>query len=87
MREDLLWLTMVEEMRTDGYMAGWEVRLFCGGRSHFVSEREAAPLGETGENGQERVVLWSAFKGRGQLLLGFVRKDRRVRKGKAFAGG
>ncbi|KAJ6862706.1 hypothetical protein NC652_039541 [Populus alba x Populus x berolinensis] len=50
--------------------------LFYGGRSRFVSEREAAPLGKTRESGQERVVLWSTFKGRGQLLLGSGRKDR-----------
>ena len=53
--------------KKDKSVLGWWV---CGGRSRFVLEREAAPLGETGENGRERVVLWLAFKGRGQLLLG-----------------
>jgi len=47
MREDLLWLMTVEETGTDGHVAGWEVQLFCGGRSRFVSKKEAAPLCET----------------------------------------
>jgi hypothetical protein len=32
MRVDLLWLMTVEETGTDAYVAGWEVRLFCGGK-------------------------------------------------------